>query len=529
MDSKASTSLSIAIVGTGIAGETAAYLLTEFSSHSVDAIYEASSCPGLHANSVELNNHSVDVPLRAVSPHYYPNLTALYRSLSIPLQSVDYSSSGSFFNPNETFFRHNNLVVGGRAYPLPHWRDLRNPGAILRHGRIIRDVLWLVFTGPYLLRNSARCLKGKSLGTYLREYHYSYEFIHLFLYPVMSTLLSCSLSQVDEYPADYIIGFYSSRITTILTGWFRVKNGVQAVSEKLLSGVPKDRQYFNCRVQSVRSKLIRGAQKVIVTDQGGNERIFDRVIIATEPSVAKAIWADLAPSGDEAALLGSVRAYHADISLHTDATLMPSRTADWKGLNYFTKQNGDASGHFGGESPSVKQRSATPVRKGAAETHPQKTSDDDKVPKASMTTAFLNLYYPKELSGEGIFESWNPFRPPQTQHLIRTVRMVRSVWDVPGRDNFEKLLPTVQGRDGVYIAGSYAVPGVTLLEQAVTSACHVCLQLGARVPFSVRPAYESTWWTMCIAYVVYSTTYLWRLFVVLTIVSVVGWNLSTFH
>ena len=551
MDPDATEPLSIAIIGTGIAGETAAYLLTHHSHHDVAAIYEASSCPGLHANSVELNNHSVDVPLRAVSPHYYPNLTSLYRHLSIPLQSVDYSSCGSYFNPNETYFRHNNVILGGLAFPFPHWKDLQSPTVMMRHMRIIRDVLWLVFTGPFLLRHHKLYLRRKSLGAYLREYNYSYEFIHLFLYPAMSTLLSCSLAQVEAYPADYIIGFYCSRITTIFTGWYRVQAGVQVVSNKLLEGVPTQRQHYNCRVQSVRSTKIGKRQAVIITDHNGNERTFDRVIIATEPSVAKAIWADVSPNGDAAVLMDSVRTYRAEITLHSDPSLMPASAADWKGLNYFTPHqnvlgqvsteaasNGESSPH----SSSTARRSVTPKKGGRASSSGSKaskkavaaksksttvTTAGHHIHQASMTTAYLNLYYPNELGSpamgkrsNNIFESWNSFRPPQNGLLIRNVSMVRSVWDVSGRDTFEKLLPTIQGRDGVYVAGSYVVPGITLLEQAVTSACHVCLQLGGEVPFKVRPAYEATWWTTIVAYILFGITCSWRFAIMMVLVGV---------
>ena len=74
---KRDENLKVAIIGTGIAGETAAYLLTHCSptnAHGqtfvLEAVYESRDKPGLHANSLELTsiNCVVDVPLRAVSP-----------------------------------------------------------------------------------------------------------------------------------------------------------------------------------------------------------------------------------------------------------------------------------------------------------------------------------------------------------------------------------------------------------------------------------------------------------------------------
>lgn len=469
--------MKVAIIGTGIAGETSVYMLTHYAPPGVEvaAVYESRDTPGLHANSLELQALGcvVDVPLRAVSSHYYPNLFSLYKHLAVTLQTVDYSSCGSRFNPNEPMFRYRNVIVFGRAIPLLFFSDLLSLVKLLRILRVIRDLLWLVFTGPYyLLHRKSLGISKMTLGQYVRQHNFSYEFVQEFLYPVMSTLLSCSYSQVDQYPCDYILEFYSSRATTMFTGWFRVREGVQEVSGKLMSKLPAGALRLSCPVESV--EYIAASNKVRVTTKAGDVALYDRVIIATEPHVAAKIW----KHGRASECLAAVSTYDASITVHTDDTLMPVARAEWKGLNYFAHGNGP------------KDR---PDRIGA-----------------SMTSARLGNYHP-HLAQRAIqagvpehFETWNPFRDPAPNSVVRTVWMTRAVWSSEGRATFDALFQTaVQGQGNVFLVGSYAAPGVTLLEQAVTSACRCAKDhFGAAVPFDVRPTYEHRWWTIALAYAI---------------------------
>jgi predicted NAD/FAD-binding protein len=486
--------LSVAIIGTGIAGETSAYLLTHYAPPGVrlETVYESRGKPGLHANSLELQslNCVVDVPLRAVSPHYYPNLFSLYKHLAVTLQSVDYSSCGSRFNPNEPIFRYRNVILFGRAIPLIFLSDLLSLVKLVRIFRLLRDLLWMVFTGPYfLLHRKSLGISDLTLGQFLRRKNFSYEFVQEFLYPVMSTLLSCSYSQVDQYPCDYILEFYSSRATTIFTGWFRVKQGVQEVSGKLLAKLPENSLKLDCFVESV--EFIPALNKVRVTTKNGETALYDRVIIATEPHVAAKIWRH----AKAAELLTAVSTYNASITVHTDDALMPVSKADWRGLNYFSSGAG-SDGKTG--------------RHGA-----------------SMTSARLGNYHPhlrQRLADAAVpehFETWNPFTDPDPSSIVQSVWLTRAVWSAEGRAKFDSLFSAVQGDGGVYLVGSYAAPGVTLLEQAVTSACR-CVQdhFGATLPFAVQPTYEHRVWSITLAYGLVYARKLVKLLAVLLVIIV---------
>ena len=453
----------IGIIGTGLAGESVAYFLQNHSPHEVAAIFEANSKPGLHAHSIEVEGCPVDVPLRAVSPHYYPNLMALYHVLGVELQTVDYSCCGNYFKPNELVFRHDNFQVCGFAIPRIPWSDYVSLRLAVRSLRIVLDLLWFVFTGPFHLMMK-RLGHGVTLGSFLRRERYSYDFVHLFLYPVMSSLLSCSYQQVDDYPAREILEFYCARSTTIFTGWRRVRCGVHDVSKKLLSGISQDRIRLNCSVRFVRTV----GRIVEVEDAHGVIHHFDAVIIATESTSAHRIWVSKSePAGQ---LLHSIRSFDANITVHSDASLMPTNQADWKGLNYFMNSHSSCSA-------------------------------------ASMTSAHLSEYHvPLRRAARQYFETWNPFVAPRDGTVISTVKMTRAVWTVEGGRNLRRFMEEVQGEGNVYLCGSYATSGITLLEQAVTSACEVAELLGAPLPFRKRPVYEAYWTFVLLAHILV----LWR-------------------
>ena len=75
----------IAVVGSGISGLSAAWLLSR--QHRVTLI-EADARPGGHSNTIDVEVGGVDVSVDTgfivYNPPAYPNLTALFRHLDVP-------------------------------------------------------------------------------------------------------------------------------------------------------------------------------------------------------------------------------------------------------------------------------------------------------------------------------------------------------------------------------------------------------------------------------------------------------------
>jgi predicted NAD/FAD-binding protein len=113
--------MEIAVVGTGIAGLVAGWLLSN-DGHQV-TIYEALPEVGIQAHTMKFLDQrlSVDVPLRTFSPHCWPNLNALCNMLDVPTNKVNLSQS--YFNYyGKTLFNYDNVVLG-EAY-LSNWKNI---------------------------------------------------------------------------------------------------------------------------------------------------------------------------------------------------------------------------------------------------------------------------------------------------------------------------------------------------------------------------------------------------------------------
>jgi predicted NAD/FAD-binding protein len=438
---RVSTRKRVAIIGLGMAGATAAHFLQPH--HDVVAI-EAFPRAGLHHHSVTLDDGTTyDVPLRAASEHYYPNLFKVYRHLGIELRSVNYESTGIDAVDGESYFQYRNITLPGFAFSLPVFPAGKwSVAALLTALVIVRDYLSLVFASPFYIFFRPAELARQSFGEYLSGHGYSEAFVHGFITPVMSTLLSCSYEQVAAYPADLVLEFFCSRATTFFTGWWKHK-GVKQVSDKLLVGVECR---YDTKVEYVERTGDGGA--AVVCCVGGEPEYFDHVVLATDVSVARALLRD--PTADEVALLGAVRAFKSNILLHRDASLMPADRRAWSGFNYYS--------HLPKDLAAAAPRNA------------------------SMTTAHLARF---DATLPEMYETWNPHQRPRDELVVSEAWLSRAVWDVDGHAQFGAAARRAQGAKRIFFAGAYAARGVTLLEQASTSGLDVAVDMGVTLPFKL--------------------------------------------
>jgi uncharacterized protein len=105
--------MKIAVVGAGLAGLSAAWLLSR--QHEV-SLFERLARPGFTAHSISLPGHDeqLDVPLRVFYPGYYPTLAKLYAALGVNSQPVSYATS--FDAGAALYLRYRNLRLGERSY-----------------------------------------------------------------------------------------------------------------------------------------------------------------------------------------------------------------------------------------------------------------------------------------------------------------------------------------------------------------------------------------------------------------------------
>ncbi len=309
----------IAVIGSGIAGMSAAWLLSQ--KHDV-TVYEKNGRLGGHANTVTVNTSlgptPVDTGFIVFNDATYPNLIALFKHLGVETKVSDMSFGVSLRGGATEY-----SSVDTSAF-LCGGRNLISP----RFWSMTWDLLRFYRNAPLELLATRDSMI--SLGEYLNGRGYGDAFQRDHLLPQAAAIWSASMGDIHQYPACAFVRFFENHGLLKLKGrpsWRTVEGGSRAYFEKLTAHFA-GRTRLNTGAVSVR----RDAGGVYVSDaQGGAER-YDDVVIATHGNEALAMLED--PRHDERTLLGAFRYAKNRAVLHTDAAFMPRREPLWASWNY---------------------------------------------------------------------------------------------------------------------------------------------------------------------------------------------------
>ncbi len=308
----------IAIIGTGIAGMTAAYLLSE--DHEV-VVFEANDYIGGHTNTadVSFNGHeyAVDTGFIVFNEKTYPNFVKLMNRLGVEWQdslmsfSVQCEKSGLEFSPSTL----NSLFIQRRNLLRPSFY------------RMLRDVMRFKKDSEALLESDDYDL---TLFAFLTDKGYSQAFIEHFIIPMGEAVWSADPIKFNEFPAHYFAQFFKNH------GFLNVKDQPQWLTIKGRSRQyikPITRRYadqirLNCPVATVQ----RYPDFVEVKPRNEPPEKFDQVVIATHSDQALSMLADATDS--EQNILGAIPYQENQAVLHSDESLLPSRKAAWASWNY---------------------------------------------------------------------------------------------------------------------------------------------------------------------------------------------------
>ena len=308
----------IAIVGTGVAGLTAAHRLHR--DHEI-AVYEATPRIGGHVNTVRVDlageTHEIDTGFIVHNDRNYPGFQALMDELGVATQPSHMSFSvsddaGAFEysgTPRGVFAQRSHLV---------------DP----RFLRMIRDLVRFNREASALAAGAID--GGPSLRELLADGGYSDWFVERLIVPQASAVWSAEPEQLWSFPAAFLASFFANHGMLGFRDrprWRTVTGGSQRYVERLTRPFA-DRIRTSARVRAV----TRHPGYVEVAADGCGVERYDEVVIAAHSDQALAMLTDPTPAERE--ILGAIPYQRNEAVLHTDAALLPQRRAARASWNY---------------------------------------------------------------------------------------------------------------------------------------------------------------------------------------------------
>jgi predicted NAD/FAD-binding protein len=417
----------LAVVGSGIAGLSAAWLLRDRFHVS---LFEKAPRLGIGQKGVDIQTPAghlrIDVPIRVFSNRYYPNLYKLCRKLNVSLRHVNNESSFSN-HLGETYFRYFNWQLGSStvSYIKPRLRQL---GWTVTFLKDYARFLWDLRQGAFQERYGSW-----TLGEYFRRQGYQAAFTDQFFIPLFAAIATCDHSQMKAYPAHTILELFASfGSQEPMRRWI---GGTTELEEALARSVDE-----LCCGTEVRS-LHRDAQGVTLITADGKSRVFDRVVVALQANQAARILSD--GFATERQLLECIPYVQTSMSVHQDERLMPRLTKDWASVNYLIRQSDDLP------VATLWINRSEPDFAGVAANY------------------FQSLNPPELVKGEICRTTFE--RPIVTHRSLKAVEALSA-------------LQQVDSNRQIYFCGAYLARKLPLLENGVVSALQVAQSLGAKMP-----------------------------------------------
>jgi uncharacterized protein len=410
----------IAIIGTGISGLGAAYLLAP--AHDI-TVYEAAARPGGHARTIDVPGVGpVDTGFIVCNDRTYPNLLGLFDRLGVARTRADMAFGVS---------------LGGGALEYSSSAPFAQPGTLARpsHWAMLRDILRFNRAAPRW-RNAA---PEVTLGDMLAALRLSTAFTRRYLLPMAAAIWSTPVARIADFPAAAFVRFFEGHgLLTLLRQpqWYSVAGGSRTYVERI-AGPLGARLRLSCAV----TRLEPSGPGWAVHDARASADVYDAVVLACHPDQALALIA--APTEAEARVLGAFTYQDNALVVHSDAALMPRRRAAWASWVYLSDD-----------------------------------LDADTRPRVSLTywmNALQNLP-----DGQEVFVTLNPARPPRAdltydRHTFRHPRFDAPALRAQGE------VGAIQGARGLWFCGAWQRHGFH--EDGLWSAVRVARALGARVPW----------------------------------------------
>lgn len=314
----------IAVIGSGISGLSAAYFLKR--KHGIK-LFEREQRLGGHSRTITVTHGDriipVDTGFIVFNERNYPNLTALFSELRVPVKDSDMTYAMSVGDGEfEWGAQDLNTIFGQRS-------NLFRPSFY----RLFKEVMRFNQAAEHAVAANPTI----SLGDLIASLGLSDSFRQLYLLPMSGAIWSSPPRQMLAFPARVFVDFFRNHGLLAMSGqpqWRTVDGGSQEYVSRI-SRALGDSFSTNCAAVSVR-RLPDGVE---VTDGSANKTTFDQVVFACHSDEALALLTDATQSETKA--LSAIRYQRNDAILHRDPRFMPRRRRCWASWNYKSDGKGN--------------------------------------------------------------------------------------------------------------------------------------------------------------------------------------------
>ncbi len=414
--------MKIAIIGSGISGLGAAYLLVP---HHDITVYEKNAYIGGHSRTIDVPTGNTTTPVDTgfivFNNWNYPNLMGMFKDLDVPFQKSDMSFGVSIDNA---------------------WLEYGSSGMFAQKKNIFRPSYYKMLTDVLRFNKQAlayiekdaditllECLDALNMGEWFRRYY---------LLAMGAAIWSCPVDTIMKFPARTFLQFFKNHGLLSVNNrpqWYTVTGGSREYVACLTESF-KDQIKLNCGVQSVVS--VEGG--VRIRDEHGTEETYDQVVFSCHADQALGMI-DKANS-EYIAVLGAFDYQANDIIVHSDTSFMPKNKKCWASWVYLSE------------------------------------TKEDKSDNVSLSYWMNNLQgldpqYP-------IIVTLNPGRRPSEELIMDEHTFSHPIFDLKAIKAQDKI-KDIQGKNGMWFCGAYQRYGFH--EDGLLSAVNVAKSMGVEIPW----------------------------------------------
>ncbi len=429
----------VAVIGSGISGLAAAWQLSAQHSQVAVTLFEAGSHFGGHANTIDLTldgvTHGVDTGFLVYNERTYPRLIRLFDELG-----VDRAASEMSFSVQAPY-------ADGR--PGLEWSGSSLDTVFAQRSNLLRPRFWGMLADIVRFNRLTSALADSGdeaqlvqpIAEFLHGHGFGVAFRDDYLLPMIGCIWSCPTDQMLQFPIATLIRFCHNHGLIQITRrpqWFTVRGGSRQYVRKMLPRLADAR--LDTPVRSVK----RLPSSVLVQTDAGTE-CFDAVIFACHAPQALVILAANASTA-ERGVLGAIRYQPNTAVLHTDASVLPRRTAAWAAWNY------------------------------------ERAADTPREQARVCLHYLINRLQPLPWR-QPVIVSLNPVRPIDEQRVRQRIEYAHPVFDL-GAIAAQRRVPQLQGKQRTWFCGAWC--GYGFHEDGLKSGLAAADAVAAALPLMSR-------------------------------------------